>query len=54
MKLATFEGQQIVGGDFNLVLNLSMDRSLPKSHSPSKSAIALSQGMKDLGLSDVW
>ncbi len=52
MKLAIIEGQCILGGDFNLVLNPSMDRSSPKSLVLSKSAVALNQGMKELGLSD--
>lgn len=54
MKLATTEGQFIVGGDFNLVLNPSMDRSSPKSFLLSKSAATLVQAMKELGLSDAW
>ncbi len=31
-----------------------MDRSSPKSLLLSKSAVALNQGMKELGLSDIW
>lgn len=54
MKLAIIEGQCILGGDFNLVLNPSMDHSSPKSLLLSKSAVALNQGMKELGLSDTW
>ena len=54
MKLATIEGQCVVGGDFNLVLNPLLDRSSPKTTSLSKAATALNQGMKDIGIIDVW
>lgn len=54
MKLATAEGQCILGGDFNLVLDPSLDRSAPKNTTLSKYATALYQGMNDLGLKDVW
>jgi len=54
MKLATIGGQCVVGGDFNLVLNPLLDRSLPKTSSLSKAATALNQGMKDIGIIDVW
>uniref|UniRef100_A0A3B4T4G4 Reverse transcriptase domain-containing protein n=1 Tax=Seriola dumerili TaxID=41447 RepID=A0A3B4T4G4_SERDU len=54
MKLATIGGQCVVGGDFNLVLNPHLDRSSPKTTSLSKAATALNQGMKDLGIIDVW
>lgn len=54
MKLATIEGQCIVGGDFNLVLNRLIDRCSPKSASLSKAAIILNQGMKDIGIVEVW
>lgn len=43
-----------MGGDFNLVLNPLLDRSLPKTSSLSKAATALNQGMKDIGIIDVW
>lgn len=54
MKLATVGGQCVVGGDFNLVLNPLLDRSLPKTSLLSKAATALNQGMKDIGITDVW
>jgi len=54
MKLATIGGQCVVGGDFNLVLNPLLDRSSPKTASLSKAAAALNQGMKDIGITDVW
>lgn len=54
MKLTSAEGQCILGGDFNLVLNPLLDRSAPKNTTLSKSATALHQGMNELGLKDVW
>ena len=55
MKLAAIEGQCIVGGDFNLVLNpLLARRSSPKTTSLSKPATVLNQGMKDMGIIEVW
>lgn len=54
MKLATIGGQCVVGGDFNLVLNPLLDRSLPKTSLLSKAATALNQGMKDIDITDVW
>ena len=54
MKLATIEGQCVVGGDFNLVVNPLLDRSSPKTTSLSKAVTVLNQGMKDLGIIDVW
>ena len=54
MKLATIEGHCIVGGDFNLVLDPLLDRSSPKTSSLSKAATALKQGMKEIGITDVW
>lgn len=52
MKLVTVEGQCVVGGDFNLVLNPLLDRSSPKTSSLSKAATALKQSMEDI--TDVW
>uniref|UniRef100_A0A3Q2QE32 exodeoxyribonuclease III n=1 Tax=Fundulus heteroclitus TaxID=8078 RepID=A0A3Q2QE32_FUNHE len=54
MKLATIGGQYVVGGDFNLVLNPFLDRSSPKTFSLPKAAKVLNQGIKDIGIIDVW
>lgn len=48
MKMAAVEGQIILGGDFDLALDPSLDRSTPKNTNLSKSAIPLSQGMHEL------
>lgn len=54
MKLAAIEGPCIVGGDFNLVLKPSLDRSSPRPVSLSKAAVVLKQGIKDIGMEEVW
>uniref|UniRef100_A0A8C5HQA3 Reverse transcriptase domain-containing protein n=1 Tax=Gouania willdenowi TaxID=441366 RepID=A0A8C5HQA3_GOUWI len=45
----------IIGGDFNLALNTSLDRSSKCSNTkPSRSAKVLMDYMEDLGIGDVW
>lgn len=52
--MAAAEGNCILGGDFNLVLDPSLDRSDPKNNTRSKSATELSKGIKELGFTDIW
>lgn len=54
LRLAAVEGHCLVGGDFNLVLNPAIDRSSPKSLTPSGAASILNHGIIELGLCDVW
>ena len=54
MRLGVVEGLCITGGDFNLVLDPSMDRTATKSLSLTKSATIVTQGLKDLGFCDIW
>uniref|UniRef100_A0A8C6T476 exodeoxyribonuclease III n=1 Tax=Neogobius melanostomus TaxID=47308 RepID=A0A8C6T476_9GOBI len=44
----------IIGGDFNLILNPSIDKSNNGQIPLSKAAIVLREGMKDLGYLDIW
>ena len=53
LKLATAGGQCLVGGDFNLIMQ-SKDRSSTRPFTRSRAATALDQGMRDLGLCDIW
>ena len=48
--IAAGQGHCLVGGDFNLVFNPTMGRSLPKSPTPTKAAVFLNHGIKELGL----
>lgn len=54
MRLAVVEVLCITGGDFNLVLDSSMDRTASKSLSLTKSATVVTQALKDLGFCDIW
>ena len=54
LKIAAGQGHCLIGGDFNLVFNPTMDHSLPKSPTPTKAAMILNHDIKDLGLCDVW
>ena len=47
-------GYLIIGGDFNLVLDVTLDRSSTNPQSPSRSAGVVSDFMCQCGLSDVW
>ena len=54
LKIVAGQGHCLVGGDFTLVFNPTMGRSLPKSPTPTKAAVFLNHGIKELGLCDVW
>ena len=43
-----------MGGDFNLVLDLILDRSSQKTSSLTQSAIYLKEEMLGTGLVDIW
>lgn len=42
------------GSHFNLVFDPALDRSTPGSLNRSKAALVLVQGLRDLGLCDIW
>lgn len=44
----------LIGGDFNLVLDVILDRSSNNSQNPSRSAGVVKNFMNQCGLSDVW
>lgn len=49
------ESKTIIGGDFNTVLNSSLDRSTtPSNYKPLKSSEIIKQYMNEIGLADVW
>lgn len=49
LKIAAAQGHCLIGSDFNLVVNPTMDRSLPKSPTPLKAATILDCGKKRVG-----
>ncbi|MEE6516292.1 hypothetical protein FKM82_025624 [Ascaphus truei] len=48
------EGALILGGDFNVAMNITLDRSGPHKHKANPRSSALEQGLKDLQLVDAW
>ena len=44
----------ILGGDFNCWINPTLDRSLTRAHSPSKSAKTIQSFMEEFNMSDPW
>ena len=48
------EGEIIIGGDFNLILDPKMDRSSDKSPVKCRSRKIINSSIKELGLCEIW
>ena len=53
LTLSTFAGQYIIAGDFNSMLNPSMDRSTGQDQSHNRCRTVIHQFIKDLSLLDI-
>lgn len=54
-KLVSFlEGELVIGGDFNMVADLEMDRLTSAARGSSLQSVRFKELMEELGIVDVW
>ncbi len=52
--ISTYSGQYVIGGDFNCVLDIQLDRSTGIDSTHQKSRRKIKRNVKDLNLTEIW